>query len=304
MRRQTQAVVIVLMMGLALICAQEARPAATLGDRARSDEALRREFFEHAQPAITNLLADTERRIGLPMVFVLLPTNDLVVARCIFDPFKNEPCIQLRTGWQDVDVAHELMHMRMDLLEGFSVLAWRRDVAHPAEVEQAFGRLQSYVNDEVVHTQLARAGLRPDDEVLRPPLFDSLYTDAARYLEEGRDRANDGMAHLDQSGQGTLCRSAFLVQAELLLKNWRERLPAHRIEQTERFVRAFRAHREVESKRADAVLDLFRKHDVQTPAGQREILRAWAAMEQLDRFVGVSSYRKTEEGRYILPFPE
>ncbi len=302
MRRQTLVLVLALMTAPTLAQAQDSRPA--LPAAASSDALLRQEFFEHARPAITNLLLDTERRIGLPMVFVPLPTNDPVVARCIFDPFRNEPRIQLRAGWQDVDMAHELMHMRMDLLEGFNVLAWRRDVSHTTAVEEAFGRVQTYVNDEVVHARLAQAGLRIDGEIIRPPLFDSIYTDAARYLEEGRDRANDGMAHLDKLGHGALCRSAFLVQAELLLKNWRKELPPRRIEQTERFIRAFRAHRAEESAAADAVLKLFQQHDVQTPAGQRAILTAWATMEHVDRYVGPSSYQKTEDGRYFLPFPE
>jgi hypothetical protein len=202
-----------------------------------------------------------------------------------------------------VDVAHELMHMRMDLLEGFSLLAWRRDVPHTEAAEAALGRVQTYVNDEVVHRHLVDAGLKLDGEVLRPPLFDDIYANVARYLEEGRDRANDGMAHLDKLGYGTLCRAAFLVQAELVLKNYRTQLPESRVKLAERFIRVFRAQRPEETARADAVLALFQQHDVQSPAGQREILRRWAALEGLDQFVGVSIYQKTPAGSYILPFP-
>lgn len=278
-------------------------PVIDAADSTPDGAALRQEFLRTARPAIRQLLTDTEKRIGLTMTIVALPASDPVVARCTYDPFKNEPRILLRRGWQDVDVAHELMHLRMELLEGFSLLAWRRDVAHTEATEAAFARVQTYVNDEVVHRHLVDAGLKLDGEVLRPPLFDDLYTNASRYLEEGRDRANDGMAHLDKLGWGTLCRVCFFVQAELILKNYRAQLPAGRIELAERFIRAFRAHRAVEAAKADAVLALFREHDVQTPAGQREILRRWSKMEGLDQFVGVSVYEKTGKGSFVLPFP-
>jgi hypothetical protein len=149
-----------------------------------------------------------------------------------------------------------------------------------------------------------KMGLAADGEVFRPPLFDSLYANAARHLEAGRERPDDGMAHLDKLGYGVVTRTCFLVQAELLLKNYRAQLPAKRVDQTERFIRAFRAHRAEESERADTVLALFAKHDVMTPAGQLEIKKAWSAMEGLDKFVGVSTYKKEMEGRYFLPFPE
>ena len=274
-----------------------------LAAEAAKNSALRREFLQGARPEIRRLLADTEERVGLPMTFMALPATDAVVARCTYDPFRNEAQIQLRRGWQDVDVAHELMHLRLELLEGFSVLAWRRDVIHTEATEAAFGRVQTYVNDEIVHRRLVEAGLKLDGEVLRPPLFDDIYANVARHLEEGRARPDDGMAHLDKFGRGPLCRAAFLVQAELGLKNHRQQLPQHRAEQTERFIRAFRAHRQEEAAQADAVLALFRQHDVQKPAGQREILRRWAAMEGLQKFVGVSAYQKTHKGNYILPFP-
>ena len=280
---------------------------ATRGMAAESptkDPALRAQFLQQARPAIRRLLEDTEQRTGLRMTFMPLPKTDAVVARSYFDPVRNEAQILLRAGWEDVDVAHELMHLRTDLLEGFSVLAWRRDVPHTEATVAAFGRLQTYVNDEVVHRHLVDAGLKLDGEVLRPPLFDDVYANVARYLEEGRDRANDGMAHLDQLGCGTLCRVAFLVQAELIVTNYQAQLPARRVEQANRFIRAFRKHRPEETAKADTVLALFRQHDVQTPGGQREILRHWARIEGLAKFVGVSQYARSGVGSFSLPFPE
>ena len=261
-------------------------------------------FFEVARPSVSNLLVATESDIGVKVVFMALPDDDEVVARFIFDTSCNEPRLQLRKQWEDIDVAHELMHTRMDLIEGFPMLAWRRDVTRTREISAAFGRLQTYVKDEVVHARLLKMGLKLDGEIIRAPLFDSVYEHCARYLEEGSNHANDGMAHLDKLGRGTLCRVCFLVQAELLLKNYRTQLPAHRIEQSERFIRAFRDHRKTEAEEADAVLELFRKYDVQMPAGHREILVAWTKIEGLEKFVGPSCYQKKDGNRYILPFPD
>jgi hypothetical protein len=290
---------------LSLALTLNAEPGVDKSSDAKvADSELRRTAFNLARPSISNLLANIEKQIGMQLAFIPLPDKDPVAARFIFDTFRNEPRIQLRKNWEDVDVAHEAMHAQMDLIEGFSMLAWRRDVPRKPEIEAAFGRLQTYVKDEVVHAKLAKLGLRMDGEIIRPSLFDSVYANAARYLDEGRDRPNDGMAHLDKLGYGTLCRVCFLIQAELLLKNYRAQLPQHRIEQTERFIRTFRAHRPEESEKANAVLELFRKNDVQNPTGHREILTAWTKMEGLEKFVGPSSYRKITTDRYILPFPE
>lgn len=265
---------------------------------------LRVSFFANARPSISNLVVETEREIGQNLVFVALRDDDPVAARCIYDTTEKEPRIFLRKGWMDVEVAHEVMHTRMDLIDGFSMLAWRRNVERTDAVEAAFARIQTYVKDEVVHARLIKLGLQPGGDVLRPPLFESLYKNATRYLEEDRDRPNDGMAHLDSLGNGPLCRVCFLVQAELILENYRDRLlPAH-VELAEKFIRAFRAHRQEESTKADAVLELFHTYDVQTVEGQDAILTAWIKMEGLEKFVGCSRYMRKQKTYYTLPFPE
>lgn len=266
--------------------------------------ALRADFLRLARPSVSNILTDTEQKIGTPVVFVKLPDNDAVSARFIYDTATFEPRILLRKGWDDAEVAHELQHARMDLVDRLPMLAWRRGVARTPEIEAAFGRLQTYVKDEIVHARLAETELAFDGEVIRANLFDNVYEKVTRHLEAGRDHANDGMAHLDKSGHGTLVRVCFLLQAELLLKNHRARLPARRIEQTEKFIRAFRAHRKPEAAVADAVLELFRTHDVNTPEGHREILVRWTKLATLEKFVGPSSYARRPDGRYTLPFPD
>jgi hypothetical protein len=263
---------------------------------------LRRQFIQRARPSIVRLLEDTERSIGLPVQFVALADTSSVLASCYYDPHANQARVQLREGWEDVDVAHELMHLRMDLTGGFSVLAWKRDVVRTPAAEAAFGRIQTYISDEVVHQRLLDAGLKLDGEILRPQLFDDIYANVAKYLNADKDRANDGMSHLDAMGYGALCRIAFFVQACLIESRW-VALPPARVELARNFMSAFRAKRPEEAAKAFEVLEWFRQQDVQTPEGHREILRRWAALEKLDAVVGVSSYRKTAQGNFILPFP-
>ena len=265
---------------------------------------LRTAFFERARPAVSKLLLETENLVGRKIVFAAVGADEPVVACCIYDVERQEPMIFLRDGWLDVDVAHEVLHLRLDLVEGFGMLAWRRDVARTDAVLAAFGRVQTYVKDEVVHARLAKMGLKLDGEVFRPALFDSVYTDATRYLEEGRDRPNDGMAHLDKLGYGVLCRVCFLLQAELILKNYRDKLAPERVALVEKFIRTFRGHLPEESAGVDKLLKLFKQNDVQTRGGHDEILRAWAKMEDLDKFVGVARYRKDQNSKFTLPFPE
>lgn len=262
----------------------------------------RTDLLKVLRPAVRQMLADIESTTGLRVRFEPIPAGTFVVAQYNFDPRTNTPRIEIGPGWQDVDVAHELTHMRLELVERFPVLAWRRGAAPTPQREAALGRVRSYVDDEVVHARLVRAGYKADGEVLKPPVFDDVYTNVSRYLEEGRDRRNDGMSHLDSIGYGDLCRSAFLAQAELILRNYGDVLPPNRVELVKRFVRAFRKHRPAEAQRADKVLALFRKHDVQSVAGHRAILEGWARLEGLDRFSGITSYRR-RNARYVLPWP-
>lgn len=266
------------------------------------EESLTREaVLERLDDPSKRLLEEVESKTGLRVVFAALPKSAYVVAQFGFDPATQVPTVSLRSGWKSHDVAHELTHMRLDLVEGFRVLAWRRGVERSPKVEAAFGRVRSYVDDQVVHARLARMGYAVDGEVLSPVMFDDLYTNVVRYLEEGRDRANDGMAHLDKEGWGDLCRASFLVQAELV-SGFGQALPAGRREKARRFIAAFRAHRAREAEKADKVLALFREHDVQTAEGHERILKAWCGQEGLDAHVGVTAYVK-EGGKYRLPWP-
>jgi hypothetical protein len=297
--------VVLMGSGIAVLGAErDASPEPPAAPVPGSDDALRRAFLDKARPAVAALLSDTEARSGVRATFLPLPDDAPVAASFLYDTSRHEAQVRLRKGWEDVDAAHEIVHFRLDLIEGRAKLAWRRDVQRTEALSAAFGRVQTYVEDEIVHARLAAMGIVVDGEVIRPTLFDSLYANAARNLEAGRDRPDDGMAHLDRHGYGALARTCFLVQAELLLNDYRAKLPQKRIDQAERFIKTFRAHRKEESARADAVLALFAKHDVMTPDGHREILAAWSAMEGLDKAVGVTAYRKDKDGSYYLPFPE
>lgn len=270
---------------------------------APTEEVLTRaKVLERLREPARKLLAELETKTGLQVVFQSLPRSSYVIAQYSFDPPSNTPTVLLRSGWKDADVAHELTHMQLDLVEGYRVLAWRRDVAHTKELEAAIGRVRSYVDDQVVHARLARAGYKMDGEVLSPVFFEDICTNIPRYLDEGRARPNDGMAHLDKEGYGDLCRSTFLVQMELVVEHYSDSMPAERLKLVKQFITAFRAHRAREAEKADKILALFRRYDVQTLTGHERILKEWSEMEGLDRFVGLSAYVR-RDGKFTLPFP-
>ena len=254
------------------------------------------------RPSIQELLSEIELKTGRQVDFQPLPPDFHVAAEYRFDPFTNTPQIRLRPDWRDVDVAHELIHMKLELVEGYDVLAWRRGVEPTPALEAAMGRIRSYVDDEIVHARLAQLGFRVDGEVLNPSLFDSVYTNAAHYLTEGRTRPEDGMAHLDTVGYGVLCRAAFLVQAELVLQNYNRRLTSAHRQLARQFIDAFRRYRKPETEHADRVLALFKRDDVQTVAGHRKVLQGWARIAGVERFMGVTAYR-CQGNRYLLPWP-
>lgn len=260
---------------------------------------LREEMLGKCRPAIKRLFLETEAALRSTIELRPLEGDGPVLAASVYDGETSAPTIFARQDAMDVDIAHELMHLRLDLLDRFSVLAWRRDVKHDRAVEGAFGRIRSYVDDDIVHRRLVALGLQPDGEVIRPPLFDRLYAPAADNLDRGAVRGKDGMGHLDPIGHGALCRAAFLVQAEQILAQYGTRLsPDHRAK-TERFIRAFRATRAEESALADRILALFAANDVDTDAGHQAISDGWVALEGLASFVGSTRY----EVRYALPFP-
>jgi hypothetical protein len=261
----------------------------------------RREVVSNLQQHVKNLLVNTEGKTGLRVQFESLPGTSEVVAQYRFAP-PSKATISLGSDWQDVDVAHELTHMHLELIEGLFVLAWRRGVDQADAIERAYGRIRAYVDDEVVHARLVKSGYQVDGEVIKPQLF-RLYATAASKLKKGRARFDDGMAHLDDIGYGSLCRSAFLVQARLILESYGERLQDFHLKRLQRFIDAFQTHLGAETDKADAISELFENHDVQSFEEHRQILSKWARIESLDGFVGTTRYRQCQSGFY-LPLPE
>ena len=257
--------------------------------------------IDNLDSRVVTILYEVESATDLQVQFQTL-TGSYVVAQYGFDPHSNTATVFLRSGWEDVDIAHELMHMKLELVEGFAVLAWRNDVSQTEAIEAAFGRVRGYVDDEVVHSRLVKEGFTLDGEILKSQIFDDIYTKIPRHLQKLRPRPDDGMAHLDEFGYGKLCRSSFLVQAELICKNHSSALSDAHGKKIQRFVSAFRAHRSPEASKADEVLRLFEGNNVMTVAGHKEILESWARLEALDRFVGPSIYTR-QGNRYILPWP-
>lgn len=115
---------------------------------------------------IGTILNDIETTSKLQVEFKALDKS-YVVAQYNYNPHTSTATILLRSDWEDVDVAHELMHMKLELVEGFAVLAWRKGVSQTNAIESAFGHIRTYVDDEVVHLHLAKQGFVVDGEVLK-----------------------------------------------------------------------------------------------------------------------------------------
>jgi len=254
--------------------------------------------------AIRDLLEEMEDETGLTVEFRPLPRSFGVVAQYGFEQ-PRRPVVHLREDWQDVDAAHEMMHMKLELVDGFAVLAWRENVERDKVIESAFGLIRSYTDDMLVFDLLAKMGLKIDGEVIKRQLFDDVCTKVPRYLRAGRMLKDDGMAHLDDVAEGRfsdLRRSTFLVQAELLLKAYKGKFSVKHERRLKDFIDAFRKYRPPQAARADKVLAFFAEYDLATIKGHARILTEWAALEGLDGSVGVSCYVRSADG-FILPYP-
>ena len=254
--------------------------------------------------AITELLEELEAKTALRVEFRGLGRNFGVVAQYSFEQPKR-PVVHLRGDWEDVDVAHELMHMKLELMDGYTVLAWRKNVERDKIIESGFGLIRSYTDDMLVFDLLAKTGLRIDGEVIKRQLFDDVCRKVPRYLRAGRSLENDGMAHLDNVAEGRfsdLRRSTFLVQAELLMKAYSGKLSGRHKRLLKDFIDTFRKYRAAQAAKADKVLAFFAEHNIEDVKGHARILTGWATLEDLDSSVGVSSYVPRDNG-FALPYP-
>jgi hypothetical protein len=255
--------------------------------------------------SVRELLVEVESQSGVEIKFESLGKDSVVVAAYQFwSP--DRAIVKLRDGWGDADVAHELIHMQLELGKGYSVLAWRREAEKSKSAEAAIGLVRSYVDDMLVFEGLLGMGLELDGEIIRRQFFDDICTNIPRYLREGRTLKDDGMAHLDNIDGGKysgLRRVTFLVQAELFKSFYGDRLSDERNKLLDDFISAFRQYRKEQAKKGDRVLALFKKHDIHKKKGHDKILKKWAAMEELDVYVGLSSYVHSDDG-FVLPFPE
>jgi len=256
--------------------------------------------------SVKNLLSAVEGNTGLQVVFESLPSGSYVAAEYGFDPIRNTATVFLGDrweDWEDVDVAHELMHIKLELVEGYSVLAWCRNRDHPDSVLRAFRQIRNYTDDEVVHARLIKEfDFKVDGQVIKPQLF-KRYARAKSKLKKGRARYDDEMTALDDTEYGDLCRCAFLLQARLIQESYYRELEPQHLKRLKGFVDAFEIHLDKETAKANRVYALFGEYDVQSVEGHAQILQKWAQMEGLDRFVGVTSYQRCGT-RFCLPYPE
>lgn len=264
----------------------------------------REEVVEKLRGSIKKFLHRLEDRTGLIVEFRRLESGHLVVAQYRFEqPVR--AVVEVRDDWEDVDVAHELMHMKLELVDGYSVLAWRKNVDRDKDVEKAFGLIRAYTDDMLVFEHLVRMGLKADGEVVKRQLFEDICTKVPGYLRAGHSPRNDGMAHFDDIAGGRyadLRRSTFLVQAELVKEAYGSELSSSHRLALEDFISTFRHFRAEQGQKADRVLSLFRAHDIKDVEGHAAILREWAKLEGLDKWVGLSKYSR-RNGGYFLAFP-
>jgi hypothetical protein len=254
---------------------------------------------------IKKLLHRVEKRTGLRVEFRGGGSGHVVVAQYRFE-LPDRPIVYIRGDWEDVDVAHELMHMKLELVDGYSVLAWRKNVERDKDVEKAFGLIRTYTDDILVFERLVRMGLKVDGEVVKRQLFEDICTNVPRYLREGRSLRNDGMAHFDDIADGRygdLRRSTFLVQAELVKEAYGGKLSDVHGRALKDFISTFRRFRPEQAEKADRVLGFFGMHKIKEVEGHAAILREWARLEGLDKWVGLSKYCRGNGG-YLLAFPE
>jgi len=248
---------------------------------------------------IKDLFEDLENRTGLTIEFQSLG-KDETVAKYYFQP-PNRPIIFLRSDWEEVDVAHEIMHIKIELIDGYSVLAWRRGVPHDSSVGRATGLIR-LGDDVIVHELLNQMDFKIDGEIIKPQLFDDICTKVTKCLRQGAPRPRDRMADYDDIGFGDLRRYWRLVFVELVLDSYRNALTYEHLELAEGFVNTFRDKRSRESKKADKVLDYFKQYDVHSIDGHKAILENWTKLESLNSCVGPMSYAAQDNG-FLLPFP-
>jgi len=263
----------------------------------------RDDVIEHLRPVVRDQLKLIEQTTGLKVRFVLLPGTSHVDATYTFNPHENLPTIGLATKWEDVDVAHELVHMQLELVDGYKVLAWRRNVKITGALDAAMRALRILPDDEVVHARLLASGFELDGEILKHQLFDDRCKTIPARLQSASSLKNDGMAHLDCFGFGDLYRAILFVQVQLIRDGYSYILSAERLTVLDHFLDAFSISRPRQYRKAKRILQMFQEHDVQTIYGHSEILVELTALEKVNQYMGVSSYYR-ENKNYILPWPE
>ena len=249
---------------------------------------------------IKDLLEDLETKTGLTIEFQSLGSDKPIAEYYFQQP--NQPIIYLRSDWEEVDVAHELMHMKIELIDGYSVLVFRQCVSNDPALKKAIYLIR-LGDDVIVHERLRLMGLQVDGEIIRPSLFDDICTKVPECLKHGASRPEDRMRNCNNINFGDLRRCWFLVLVQhLVLDSYSNELtPEHR-GLAEDFVNTFRSTRSRESRKADKVLGYFKQYDVHSIDGHKAILENWTKLESLNQCVGPTSYVAQDNG-FMLPFP-
>ncbi len=241
-------------------------------------------------------LNQIEQELGMPIQFESLASE----VRADFGVPNRKPRIRLRADWQDVDVAHELTHAQMELLEGYNVLGWLPD-GYSESRDKLVGWIRSYTDDEIVHSRLLEMGLSLDGEILSAALFQTCDDIASRLRARKKD---DGFGKADGWGKahGSFYRAIRFVQASLLVEKFGEGLAQGRLKSLGDFLEAFRKSHPLLAHKGDTILEVFHANEVTTVAGHAAILKRLCEMEGVSQYVGLTAYQRQGDG-YILPMP-
>jgi len=260
-------------------------------------------IISRLRPVVRDRLMSIENITGLKVRFVSLPRTSHINATYTFNPYENVPIVGLSDKWEDDDVAHELVHMQLELVDGYKVLAWRQNIKITDALEAAMKALRTLPDDEVVHSRLLSAGFELDGEVLKCQLFDDRCKIVPDRLRSASSLKNDGMAHLDSFGFGDLYRAILFVQVKLIRDGYSDILSTERLTVLDDFLNSFSISRPRQYRKAKCILQMFMENDVQTIDGHSENLVKLIEMEKINQYMGNSSYHQ-KNGKYILPFPE
>jgi len=128
----------------------------------------------------TEYARDLHTRLSTIVPIIFIRDNDMVeCARMDFHGGNQPVKVKYKsTADEIVDIAHELLHVRMQLQDGFPLLAWPDNLNPTPEIKDAVKRIRDAVDDTyVLHQLFTDTGRLPVSEVF--------YREVRRDLKKG-----------------------------------------------------------------------------------------------------------------------